>query len=224
VKRLCRPRHAVDSGVPKARKEMKSEEEDENVVEAAVETAEEKTLTENLYSVIRDRLVRFGVPVEEIAFIHDAKNEKAKAELFKAVNSGRIRILIGSNEKMGTGLNVQERLVAVHHMTPPWRPGDLEQQLGRMLRQGNLFPTVYQFVHVLSGSFDGYTWQLLENKAAFISQIMSGSMTDREVDDIGDTVLTFSKIKALASGNPKIMQRITLEAEWQRMKALRDSW
>jgi hypothetical protein len=93
-----------------------------------------------------------------------------------------------------------------------------------MLRQGNLFPTVYQFVHVLSGSFDGYTWQLLENKAAFISQIMSGSMTDREVDDIGDTVLTFSEIKALASGNPKVMQRITLEAEWQRMKALRDSW
>ena len=133
-------------------------------------------------------------------------------------------MLIGSNEKMGTGLNVQERLVAVHHMTPPWRPGDLEQQLGRMLRQGNLFPTVFQFVHVLSGSFDGYTWQLLENKQAFISQIMSGSMTDREVADIGDAVLTFSEIKALASGNPKIMQRITLEAEWQRMKALRDSW
>lgn len=213
-----------DLGVPKARKEKKSEEEEETAVETAVETAEEKTLTENLYCVIRDRLVRFGVPVEEIAFIHDAKNEKAKADLFKAVNSGKIRILIGSNEKMGTGLNVQERLVAVHHMTPPWRPGDLEQQLGRMLRQGNLFPTVYQFVHVLSGSFDGYTWQLLENKAAFISQIMSGSMTDREVEDIGDTVLTFSEIKALASGNPKIMQRITLEAEWQRMKALRDSW
>lgn len=213
-----------DLGVPKARKEKKSDDEEETTAEAAVETAEEKTLTENLYSVIRDRLVRFGVPVEEIAFIHDAKNEKAKAELFKAVNSGKIRVLIGSNEKMGTGLNVQERLVAVHHMTPPWRPGDLEQQLGRMLRQGNLFPTVFQFVHVLSGSFDGYTWQLLENKQAFISQIMSGSMTDREVDDIGDAVLTFSEIKALASGNPKIMQRITLEAEWQRMKALRDSW
>jgi N12 class adenine-specific DNA methylase len=217
-----------DLGVPKARKEKKSDEEElpaeDSAVELAVETAEEKALTENLYSVIRDRLVRFGVPIEEIAFIHDAKNEKAKAELFKAVNSGKIRVLIGSNEKMGTGLNVQERLVAVHHMTPPWRPGDLEQQLGRMLRQGNLFPTVYQFVHVLSGSFDGYTWQLLENKAAFISQIMSGSMTNREVDDIGDTVLTFSEIKALASGNPKVMQRITLEAEWQRMKALRDSW
>jgi hypothetical protein len=119
---------------------------------------------------------------------------------------------------------VQERLVAVHHLTPPWRPGDLEQQLGRMVRQGNLFTTAFQFVHVLSGSFDGYTWQLLENKAAFIAQMMSGSMTDREVEDIGETVLTFSEIKALASGNPKIMRKITLEAEWQRIKSLRDAW
>ncbi|WKZ38379.1 MAG: helicase-related protein [Anaerolineales bacterium] len=210
-----------DLGVPKAKAVRKDDDESSD---APVETEQEARLTENLYGVIRDRLVRCGVPAEEIAFIHDAKNEKARAELFNAVNAGRIRILIGSNEKMGTGLNVQERLVAVHHMTPPWRPGDLEQQLGRMLRQGNLFPTVYQFVHVLSGSFDGYTWQLLENKASFIAQIMSGSLTDREVDDIGDTVLTFSEIKALASGNPKIMRKITLEAEWQRMKALYDSW
>lgn len=211
-----------DLGVPKAKAAKK--DDDDSSSDAPVETEQEARLTQNLYGVIRDRLVRCGVPAEEIAFIHDAKNEKSRAELFKAVNAGKIRILIGSNEKMGTGLNVQERLVAVHHMTPPWRPGDLEQQLGRMLRQGNLFPTVYQFVHVLSGSFDGYTWQLLENKASFISQIMSGSLTDREVDDIGDTVLTFSEIKALASGNPKIMRKITLEAEWQRMKALYDSW
>jgi len=208
-----------DLGVPKAKAAKDEEDESE-----PVETEQEARLTENLYGVIRDRLVRCGVPAEEIAFIHDAKNEKARAELFRAVNEGRIRVLIGSNEKMGTGLNVQRRLVAVHHMTPPWRPGDLEQQLGRMLRQGNLFPTVYQFVHILSGSFDGYTWQLLENKASFIAQIMSGSLTDREVDDIGETVLTFSEIKALASGNPKIMRKITLEAELQRTKALHDSW
>jgi hypothetical protein len=170
------------------------------------------------------RLARLGVPIEEIAFIHDARSAKGRADLFQAVNSGEVRVLIGSNEKMGTGLNVQERLVAVHHLTPPWRPGDLEQQLGRMLRQGNLFTRVFQFVHVLSGSFDGFTWQLLENKAAFIAQMMSGSMTDREVEDIGETVLTFSEIKALASGNPKIMRKITLEAEWQRMKSLRDAW
>jgi N12 class adenine-specific DNA methylase len=209
-----------DLAVPKSKAERKDESEDDS----SVDTAEETRLTDNLYSEIKVRLARLGIPIEEIAFIHDARNEKDRANLFKAVNNGSVRILIGSNEKMGTGLNVQERLIAVHHVTPPWRPGDLEQQLGRMLRQGNLFTLVFQFVHVLSGSFDGYTWQLLENKAAFIAQIMSGSMTDREVDDIGETVLTFSEIKALASGNPKIMRKITLEAEWQRMKALCDAW
>jgi hypothetical protein len=212
-----------DLAVPKA-KACASVDVSSDPEETSVDTAEEARLTDNLYSEIKVRLARLGVPLDEIAFIHDARNEKGCADLFNAVNSGQVRILIGSNEKMGTGLNVQERLVAVHHVTPPWRPGDLEQQLGRMLRQGNLFTLAFQFVHVLSGSFDGYTWQLLENKAAFISQIMSGSLTDREVDDIGDTVLTFSEIKALASGNPKIMRKITLEAEWQRMKSLRDAW
>lgn len=208
-----------DLAVPKAKAATSDQSE-----EISADTAEETRLTDNLYSEIKERLTRQGIPIDEIAFIHDARNEKERANLFKAVNNGSVRILIGSNEKMGTGINVQERLSAVHHVTPPWRPGDLEQQLGRMLRQGNRFTTAYQFVHVLSGSFDGYTWQLLENKAAFISQIMSGSMADREVDDIGETVLTFSEIKALASGNPRIMRKITLEAEWQRMKSLHDAW
>jgi hypothetical protein len=213
-----------DLAVPKGRSVISESVVSDQLEEAVADTEEEKRLTDNLYSEIRLRLARLGVPTEEVAFIHDARSAKGRADLFQAVNSGEVRVLIGSNEKMGTGLNVQERLVAVHHLTPPWRPGDLEQQLGRMVRQGNLFTTAFQFVHVLSGSFDGYTWQLLENKAAFIAQMMSGSMTDREVEDIGETVLTFSEIKALASGNPKIMRKITLEAEWQRIKSLRDAW
>ena len=208
-----------DLATPKARKE--SETEDDSL---SGDTIEETRLTDNIYGEIKLRLAKLGLPAEEVAFIHDASNPRQREELFQAVNEGKIRVLIGSNEKMGTGLNVQERCIAVHHLTPPWRPGDLEQQLGRMLRWGNLFPQVFQFVHVTSGSFDGYTWQLLENKAGFIAQIMSGSLTEREAEDIGDSVLTFSQIKALASGNPKVMQKITLDAERQRMNAVRASW
>lgn len=205
---------------------MNQTEDDIDVIEsiADTDTEEEKSLTINVYNEIRLRLAKQGIPPEEIAFIHDARNPQQRAALFKAANEGKVRVLIGSNEKMGTGLNVQERCVATHHITPPWRPGDLEQQLGRMWRQGNRFPTVFQFVHITEKSFDGYTWQLLENKAGFISQIMAGSVTDREMEDIGDTVLTFSEIKGLASGNPKIMQKIVLDTEYARMNALRSSW
>ncbi|MEP0805861.1 MAG: hypothetical protein HRF47_10240 [Chloroflexota bacterium] len=195
-----------------------------DVSDTDAETEEEKSLTTNIYSEIRLRLAKKGVPPEEIAFIHDARDSQQRAALFKAVNEGKIRVLLGSNEKMGTGLNVQERCVATHHITPPWRPGDLEQQIGRMWRQGNIFPTVFCFTHITERSFDGYIWQLLENKAVFISQIMNGSLADREVDDISDTVLTFSEIKGLASGNPKIMQKVVLDAEYARMTALRSAW
>jgi len=119
---------------------------------------------------------------------------------------------------------VQERCIAMHTITPPWRPGDIEQQVGRMLRQGNLFPQVFQFVHITEGSFDGYTWGLLENKAGFIDQIARGEVNAREVEDVSDTVLTFSEIKAIASGNPLIMQKVVLEAEYQRLRAVRASW
>jgi hypothetical protein len=125
---------------------------------------------------------------------------------------------------MGTGMNVQERCIAMHTITPPWRPGDIEQQVGRVLRQGNLFPQVFQFVHVTEGSFDAYVWQLLENKAGFIAQIARGQVTSREVDDVDNTVLTFSEIKALASGNPLIMQKIVMDAELARLGAIRASW
>jgi hypothetical protein len=188
------------------------------------ETAEEVAFTTNIYTEIRKRLALRGVPAEEVAFIHDAKTPEARAKLFAAINRGEIRILIGSTEKMGTGMNVQERCIAMHTITPPWRPGDIEQQVGRVLRQGNLFPQVFQFVHVTEGSFDGYTWQLLENKAGFIAQIARGQVTNREVDDVDNTVLTFSEIKALASGNPLIMQKIVMDAELARLSAIRASW
>ena len=181
------------------------------------ETAEELAFTTNIYTEIRKRLAMRGVPAEEVAFIHDAKTPEARAKLFAAVNKGEIRVLIGSTEKMGTGMNVQERCIAMHTITPPWRPGDIEQQVGRVLRQGNLFPQVFQFVHVTEGSFDAYVWQLLENKAGFIAQIARGQVTSREVDDVDNTVLTFSEIKALASGNPLIMQKIVMDAELSRL-------
>jgi hypothetical protein len=190
----------------------------------AQETAEELSLTTNIYAEIRARLARRGIPRGEVAFIHDARTPAARQALFEAVNLGEIRVLIGSTEKMGTGMNVQERCIAMHTLTPPWRPGDIEQQVGRMWRQGNKFPQVFQFVHLTEGSFDGYVYQLLENKAGFISQIMSGNVSSRELDDVDETVLTFSEIKALASGNPKILLKVTLDAELARLSAIRATW
>ena len=198
--------------------------DDDEQTPVAVETAEELAITTNMYSEIRKRLALRGVPTDQVAFIHDAKTPEARAKLFAAVNKGTIRVLIGSTEKMGTGMNVQERCIAMHTITPPWRPGDIEQQVGRVLRQGNLFPQVFQFVHITEGSFDGYVWQLLENKAGFIDQIARGEVNTREVEDVSDTVLTFSEIKALASGNPLIMQKVVLEADYQRLSAVRLSW
>ncbi|MGA7192871.1 MAG: helicase C-terminal domain-containing protein [Anaerolineales bacterium] len=200
------------------------ESQDEELVSISVDTAEELAITTNMYSQIRKRLALRGVPVDQIAFIHDAKTPEARAKLFAAVNKGTIRVLLGSTEKMGTGMNVQERCIAMHTITPPWRPGDIEQQVGRVLRQGNLFPQVFQFVHITEGSFDGYVWQLLENKAGFIDQLARGDVNAREIEDVSDTVLTFSEIKALASGNPLIMQKVVLEADYQRLSAVRSSW
>ncbi len=199
-------------------------EEDDEAIPVGVETAAEVALTTNIYSEIRKRLVQRGIPENEVAFIHDAKNHAQRAKLFEAVNTGKIRVLIGSTEKMGTGMNVQERCIALHTITPPWRPGDIEQQVGRVIRQGNLFPSAAHFIHVTERSFDAYTWQLLENKAGFRAQVSSGQVTDREIDDVDQTVVTFSEIKALAAGNPLIMQLVVLQAELSRLHAVRISW
>lgn len=191
---------------------------------ALFETQEETRLTTNIYEEIRRRLEQRGIPPSAIAFIHDTKNTEQRNALFAAVNRGDVRILIGSTERMGTGMNVQERCLAIHHLVPPWRPSDIEQQLGRGLRQGNLYRQIFQFVYITKGSFDGYSWQLLETKAGFIAQIESGKITAREMEDVGDTVMTMSEIKALASGNPLIMQKVVADSELTRLSAIHQGW
>ena len=212
-----------DLATPKARPasppaSQESEVENECLTEA------EAALTTNMYAEIRSRLAQRRIPPEEVAFVHDAKSADERNALFRAMNVGEVRILLGSTEKGSVGMNVQERCLAVHQITPPWRPGDIEQQLGRVLRQGNLYPEVFQFVHVTEGSFDGYTWQLLETKAGFIEQLRRGAFGAREIDDVGENVLTFSEIKAVASGNPKIMLKVVLDSELLRLEAVQAAW
>lgn len=178
----------------------------------------------NLYMDIKEKLVRRGIPPGEIAFIHDAKTPEARERLFTAVRAGQIRILIGSTAKMGTGMNVQERLLAMHHLDAPWRPADVEQREGRILRQGNRFKEVFEFVYITTGSFDGYIWQVLETKARFIDQVMSGQVNAREIDDISKTALSMAEIKALASGDPEIMQMIAVENELTKLDSVRTAW
>jgi len=187
-----------------------------------IETAEELSLKNGVYHEIRRKLgERFGIPPTDVAFIHDADTPVKKAALFKAVNSGRVRVLIGSTSKLGTGVNVQKRLVALHHVDEPWKPAELEQREGRILRQGNIYPEAFIFHYVTERSFDGYMLQTLESKARFISQIMAGEVTARTAEDVGDMVLTVAQVKAIASGNPMVQERIELEVKLVKLDRLR---
>jgi N12 class adenine-specific DNA methylase len=177
----------------------------------------------NVYDDIRDRLIAKGVPAKEIAYIHDADSDARKKTLFDAVNAGSIRILFGSTEKMGAGTNVQKRLVALHHLDAPWRPRDIEQREGRILRQGNGNPTVRIHRYVTEGSFDAYMWQTLETKARFINQVMNGSVTVRQAEDLEGGALTYAEIKAIASGNPAVMEKVRVDTEIRRLDQLRAS-
>jgi N12 class adenine-specific DNA methylase len=174
----------------------------------------------SIYDEIKQKLVDKSVPVEEIGFIHDADNDKKLAAFYDKANAGKIRIILASTSKMGTGANIQKRLVAAHHLTPPWRPADLEQRDGRIIRQGNQHEEVYIFRYVTKGSFDAYMWQTLETKAKFIDQIMNGDATAREMEDVGEDVLSYAEVKALASGNPKILEAVQLEADVKKLQAL----
>jgi hypothetical protein len=147
-------------------------------------------------------------PPKEIAYIHDADTDAQKKTLFDAVNAGKVRILLGSTEKMGAGTNVQKRLKALHHLDAPWRPRDIEQREGRILRQGNDNPSVDIYRYVTEGSFDAYMWQTLETKARFIQQVMNGSVTVRQAEDLEGGALTYAEIKAIASGNPAVMEKV----------------
>jgi N12 class adenine-specific DNA methylase len=175
----------------------------------------------NVYDEVRTRLIESGVPQADIAFIHDAESDADKKILFDAVNAGRIRILIGSTEKMGAGTNVQRRLAALHHLDAPWRPRDIEQREGRILRQGNLNPEVRIFRYVTEGSFDAYMWQTLETKARFIQQVMNGQTSVRSAEDLDGGALTYAEIKAIASGNPAVMEKVKVDTEIRKLDQLR---
>lgn len=189
---------------------------------AETETTAEIALKNGVYHEIRRKLnERFGIPSEEIAFIHDADTPAKKAALFAAVNAGRVRVLLGSTGKLGTGVNVQQRLVALHHVDPLWKPAELEQREGRILRQGNIYPEVFVFHYVTERSFDGYMLQTLEAKARFIAQIMAGEVTARTAEDVGEMVLTVAQVKAIASGNPLVQRRIETEVKLVKLDRLR---
>jgi len=161
-----------------------------------------------IYDDIREKLVARGVPREQIAFIHEANTEVRKKELFAKVRSGQVRVLIGSTAKMGAGMNVQDRLVALHDLDCPWRPGDLEQRSGRIIRQGNKNPEVHIYRYVTESTFDAYLWQTVENKQKFISQIMTSKSPVRSCDDIDETALSYAEIKALCAGDERIKEKM----------------
>ncbi|MDO5407799.1 MAG: helicase-related protein [Eubacteriales bacterium] len=172
----------------------------------------------NIYDELKDHLIQMGIPETQVAFVHDAKTDVQRRRLFEAVNKAEIRVLIGSTSKLGTGVNVQERLVAVHHLDVPWKPADLSQRDGRLIRQGNGNAKVYRYRYITAGTFDAYSWQIVENKQRFIGRFMSGSLADRETRDIDDAVLTYAEIKALSVGDPLLRTRIETSNELERVK------
>jgi len=178
------------------------------------------------FSVYRDmaeKLQNLDVPEQEIAFIQNCDSDASKLALFRDVRAGKVRVLFGSTQKMGSGTNVQERLIALHHLDAPWRPADVEQREGRILRQGNKNAVVSVFRYVTEGSFDAYMWQTLETKAKFIAQVMSGDMTIRRLEDLDSAALTYAEVKAIASGNPLVIEKAQVDAELMRFTRLRSA-
>ena len=174
-----------------------------------------------IYEDIRQKLITHGMPADQIAFIHEANTEVRKKELFAKVRTGQVRVLLGSTSKMGAGTNVQDRLVALHDLDCPWRPGDLAQRKGRIERQGNQNPLVHVYRYVTEGTFDAYLWQTVENKQKFISQIMTSKSPVRSCDDVDETALSFAEIKALCAGDPRIKERMDLDVEVSRLKLMK---
>lgn len=192
----------------KAKVEIDGEEEDAEVFE-------------DVYHDIKRKLIAKGVPEEEIAFIHEANTEIRKAELFAKVRSGQVRFLLGSTAKMGAGTNVQDRLVALHHLDVPWRPSDIEQREGRIIRQGNLNPSVRILRYITEGTFDAYSWQVIENKQKFIGQIMTSKSPVRSCEDVDEAALSYAEVKALATGNPYIKEKMDLDIQVSKLKLLK---
>ena len=209
-----------DISTPQAAPKAKQAVITGNTLEAAALPAEENAPF-TVYDDIRSKLIAGGVPAEQIAFILDANTEVKKKELFGKVRSGQVRVLLGSTSKMGAGTNVQDRLVAIHDLDCPWRPGDLQQRKGRIERQGNQNEKVHVFRYVTEGTFDAYLWQTVENKQKFISQIMTSKSPVRSCDDVDETALSFAEIKALCAGDPRIKERMDLDVEVARLKLMK---
>lgn len=183
--------------------------------------AEFDTESAKLYDDMRDYLQKKGIPAQEIAFIHEADTDQKKKKLFADVNEGKVRVLIGSTGKMGVGMNAQKRIVAIHHLDAPWRPGDVEQRDGRAFRQGNINEEVSKYTYVTEGSFDARLWDILDRKQHFINQIMNGEDVGRSAEDTGDVTLSAAEVKALASGNPLIEEHVKLTTELQKLENLK---
>ncbi|NIM98453.1 MAG: helicase, partial [candidate division Zixibacteria bacterium] len=177
----------------------------------------------NVYDDVKAKLIERGIPKKEIAFIHDANTDVKKLVLFKKVNEGSVRVLMGSTLKMGEGMNVQKKLIALHDLDAPWNPSDIEQRLGRIVRQGNSNPEVEVIRYATEGSFDAYMWQTLETKSGFIGQIMKGQM-GRSAEDITTASLTYAEMKAIASNNPKILEKVKVDAQYRKLHAMWRSW
>ena len=175
----------------------------------------------NIYDELKQMLIAMGLPESEIAFVHDATTEAQRSKLFAKVLSGEIRVLMGSTFKLGLGVNVQNKLVALHHLDVPWRPADMTQREGRILRQGNENEKVNIYRYITEGSFDAYSWQLLETKQRFITELLSGSLTERSSGDIENTILDYAEVKALAVGNPLIKERVETANELTRYLSLK---
>ena len=190
-----------------------------HAVESQIDITPEPEFT--VYDDIREKLAARGIPREQIAFIHEANTEARKKELFAKVRSGQVRVLMGSTFKMGAGMNVQDRLVALHDLDAPWRPGDLEQRSGRIIRQGNRNKQVHIFRYVTEATFDAYLWQTLENKQKFISQIMTSKSPVRSCEDIDETALSYAEIKALCAGDERIKEKMDLDVDVARLKLMK---
>ena len=214
-----------DLGVPhKAAGEAEVESENADDAKDKKSIVDVESLEEEcdfcVYDDIRDKLIAKGIPAKEIAYIHDAKTEQQKSDLFDKVRSGEIRVLLGSTAKMGTGTNVQKRLIAVHDLDIPWRPADLEQRAGRIIRQGNENKNVQIFRYVTKRTFDAYSYQTLENKQKFISQIMTSKTPARKCEDVDQQALTYSEIKALCTGDERIKEKLMLENDVKELRVL----
>lgn len=179
---------------------------------------------QDVYTDLKEKLIKKGIPDYEIAFIHEAKTEVQKSSLFSKVRAGQVRVLIGSTFKMGAGTNVQQKLVALHHLDIPWRPSDIEQREGRMIRQGNENSNVEVYRYVTKGTFDAYMWQTIENKQKFISQVMTSKSPVRSCEDIDEQALSYAEVKALAVDNPYIMEKMTLDIEVAKLKLLKSNY